>query len=61
MAAAPHDPSKKRSNYISWDDYFMAVAFLSAKRSKDPSSQVGAVIVNDEKKIVGIGNSFDFS
>ncbi len=39
----------------------MAVAFLSAKRSKDPSSQVGAVIVNDEKKIVGIGNSFDFS
>ncbi|XP_049577547.1 deoxycytidylate deaminase isoform X2 [Syngnathus scovelli] len=33
----------------------MAVAFLSAQRSKDPNSQVGACIVNQEKKIVGIG------
>lgn len=31
---------KKRADYISWDEYFMAVAFLSAQRSKDPSSQV---------------------
>ena len=46
---------KKRSNYLQWDEYFMAVAFLSAQRSKDPSSQVGACIVNGEKKIVGIG------
>ena len=46
---------KKRSNYIQWDEYFMAVAFLSAQRSKDPSSQVGACIVNEENKIVGIG------
>ncbi|KAK9875901.1 hypothetical protein WA026_009688 [Henosepilachna vigintioctopunctata] len=45
----------KRENYISWHDYFMATAFLAAKRSKDPCSQVGACIVNDEKKIVGIG------
>ncbi|XP_067948282.1 deoxycytidylate deaminase-like [Watersipora subatra] len=45
----------KRTNYISWDDYFMALAFLSAQRSKDPSSQVGACIVNPAKKIVGIG------
>lgn len=33
----------------------MATAFLAAKRSKDPCSQVGACIVSDENKIVGIG------
>ncbi|OWA51726.1 Deoxycytidylate deaminase [Hypsibius exemplaris] len=46
---------KKRDNYISWEEYFMAVSFLSAQRSKDPSSQVGACIVSEEQKIVGIG------
>lgn len=45
----------KRQNAISWDDYFMAVSFLSAMRSKDPSTQVGACIVNKDKRIVGIG------
>ena len=45
----------KRSDYIEWPDYFMAIAFLSAQRSKDPSTQVGACIVNEDKKIVGIG------
>ncbi|XP_070839864.1 deoxycytidylate deaminase isoform X2 [Chaetodon trifascialis] len=45
----------KREEYLEWPEYFMAVAFLSAQRSKDPSSQVGACIVNDENKIVGIG------
>ncbi|XP_026522777.1 deoxycytidylate deaminase isoform X1 [Notechis scutatus] len=46
---------KKRDDYLEWPEYFMAVAFLSAQRSKDPNSQVGACIVNSEKKIVGIG------
>lgn len=46
---------KKRQNYISWDEYFMGVALLSAKRSKDPSTQVGACIVNNKNKIVGAG------
>lgn len=46
---------QKRTDYLGWNDYFMAVAFLSAQRSKDPSSQVGACIVNPERKIVGIG------
>ncbi len=46
---------KKRDNYISWDEYFMGIALLSAMRSKDPSTQVGACIVNDNKKIVGTG------
>ncbi|EPY78852.1 hypothetical protein CB1_000998023 [Camelus ferus] len=46
---------KKRDDYLEWPEYFMAVAFLSAQRSKDPNSQVGACIVNAENKIVGIG------
>lgn len=46
---------KKRQDYISWDEYFMGVALLSAKRSKDPSTQVGACIVNEKNKIVGTG------
>ncbi|XP_076344904.1 deoxycytidylate deaminase isoform X2 [Tachypleus tridentatus] len=47
--------SQKRVDYLQWSDYFMAIAFLSAMRSKDPNSQVGACVVNKEKKIVGIG------
>ncbi len=45
----------KREDYLDWDQYFMGIARLSALRSKDPSTQVGACIVNDEKKIIGIG------
>lgn len=45
----------KRENYISWDEYFMGIAKLSAQRSKDASTQVGACIVNEEKKIVAVG------
>lgn len=46
---------EKRTDYISWDEYFMGMAVLSALRSKDPSTQVGAVIVNNENKVVSIG------
>ena len=45
----------KREDYISWDEYFMGIAKLSAMRSKDPHTQVGACIVNEQNKIVGIG------
>ena len=45
----------KRTDYISWDEYFMSVAMLSAMRSKDPNTQVGACIVNQDLKIVGTG------
>lgn len=45
----------KSTNYINWDEYFMGVALLSAKRSKDPNTKVGACIVNEKKRIVGIG------
>ncbi|CAM3179332.1 deoxycytidylate deaminase [Streptobacillus ratti] len=44
----------KRTTFLSWDEYFMGIAFLSANRSKDPATQVGACIVKDSK-IVGIG------
>lgn len=46
---------KKREDYLSWDDYFMAISFLSAMRSKDPNTQVGACIVDSNKCIIGIG------
>ncbi len=46
---------EKRNDYIGWDEYFMALAILSGKRSKDPNTQVGACIVNDENKIVSVG------
>src|SRR5574344_1698831 len=42
-------------NQITWDEYFMGIALITAKRSKDPSSQVGACIVDDEHKVVSIG------
>ena len=45
----------KREDYISWDEYFMAVAMLSGHRSKDPSTQVGACIVSEDNKILSMG------
>ena len=47
--------SQKRSDYISWDEYFMAVAKLAGLRSKDPNSQVGCCIVSADNKILSIG------
>ncbi|XP_057329074.1 deoxycytidylate deaminase isoform X1 [Microplitis mediator] len=46
---------EKRVDYLEWDDYFMAIVFLSAERSKDPCTQVGACIVDQRKRIVAIG------
>ena len=45
----------KRMDYISWDEYFMGIAYLSAMRSKDPNTQVGACIVSRENKILSVG------
>ncbi|MCI6156132.1 MAG: dCMP deaminase family protein [Bacilli bacterium] len=45
----------KRKDYISWDEYFMGVALLSACRSKDPSTQVGACIASNQNKVVSMG------
>ena len=45
----------KRDDYLSWDEYFMGVALLSAQRSKDPGTQVGACIVGQDNKILSMG------
>ena len=45
----------KRTDYISWDEYFMGIALLAARRSKDPSTQVGACIVSDSNIIISTG------
>ena len=45
----------KRADYISWDEYFMGVALLAAQRSKDPSTQVGACIVDNSNRILSTG------
>ena len=47
--------TKKRSDYISWDEYFMGIALLAARRSKDPSTQVGACIVDKANVILATG------
>lgn len=45
----------KRQDHISWEEYFMGIALLSAQRSKDSNTQVGACIVNEQHKIVSVG------
>ena len=45
----------QRLNVLSWDEYFMSIALISAQRSKDPSTQVGACIVDENNHIIGIG------
>lgn len=45
----------KRKDYLSWEEYFMGLAILSAERSKDPSTQVGACIVDENNKIISVG------
>jgi hypothetical protein len=58
----PNPLSKeKRERYLSWDDYFMTVAFLSSQRSKDPNKQVGAVIASEENLILGTPRSLHLS
>ena len=47
--------SAKRTDYITWDEYFMGVAALSGKRSKDPNTQVGACIVGTDNRILSMG------
>ena len=45
----------KRSDYLSWDEYFMGLSLFSAMRSKDPNTQVGACIVSEDNKILSVG------
>ncbi len=45
----------KREDYISWAEYFMGIALLSAQRSKDSGTQVGSCIVSRDHKILSLG------
>ena len=54
-ASAAAAPVVKRQNALSWDAFFMALAQLSAQRSKDPSTQVGACIVDADNRVISIG------
>src|SRR3989344_2018378 len=47
--------TEKRKNYLSWDEAFIQIAFLIAQRSKDPNTQAGAVIVDQNNIVVGLG------
>ncbi|XP_039898875.1 deoxycytidylate deaminase-like isoform X1 [Simochromis diagramma] len=47
----------QRTDFLIDADYFMGVAVLSAKRSNDPNTQVGACLVNQDNKIVGTGHN----
>lgn len=48
-------PITPRDNAISWDECFMRMAHVIAERSKDPSSQVGAVVVDSNNVVLGMG------
>ncbi|MDO5480090.1 MAG: deaminase [Candidatus Saccharibacteria bacterium] len=38
-----------------WDEYFLKIAETVALKSKDPSSQMGCVIVDNHKRVVSVG------
>ncbi len=46
---------KKREDYLNWDEYFMSIAKLTAGRSKDPNTQVGACIVSQDNRVLSTG------
>ena len=45
----------KRQDYLKWDEYFMGIAILSSKRSKDPNTGVGSCIVGSDNRILSLG------
>lgn len=44
-----------RKDVLSWDEYFMSIAVLASRRSKDPNTQVGCCIANNRNVIISIG------
>lgn len=44
-----------KDNVLTWDEYFMGLANISAMRSKDPSTKVGACIIDDSRRVVSLG------
>ncbi len=49
------EKGKKRKDYLNWDEYFMSIAKLTAGRSKDPNTQVGACIVSQDNRVLSAG------
>ena len=47
--------NKRTDNVLTWEEYFMGLAHLSGLRSKDPNTQVGAAIVDENNRVVSIG------
>lgn len=45
----------KRKDYFSWDETFMQIARVISRRSKDPSTQNGACLVDQNNIIIGLG------
>ena len=45
----------KRTDYITWEEYFMGLAIMASHRSKDPNTQVGACIVDKNNNILSVG------
>lgn len=45
----------ERKDAMSWDAAFMAISMIIEKRSKDPSTQVGACIVGSDNRIISLG------
>ncbi len=44
-----------KTNKIPWDQYFMSLAFVAAQRSPDPRTKHGAIIVNEQYRVLGMG------
>jgi dCMP deaminase len=46
-----------RAERLNWDDHHMALAMVTAQKSPDPNTQVGAVIVDKQNRVIGIGHN----
>ena len=46
---------KEVKDFLTWEEYFMALAEVSALRSKDPNTKVGACLVDENNKVVSLG------
>lgn len=43
------------SDKITWDQFFMSMAYFVSMKSKDPSSRIGAILVGPENEVLSLG------
>ena len=55
MKKANKNKNRIKHGFISWDECFIRMTHVIALRSKDPSTQAGATVVNDDNIVVGLG------